>query len=256
MKMCYWLYRYLCATAAAVTALFTFLPAQTPILAAQPDPPAAPQTALTTLNWNDAAVWTRWSNEQYTLVQEGDDLWIGTGNGVLRWHIPTQTSTRYSVLDGLPSRRILAIAVDPAGNRWFGGDGGLSRFDTSGVWTHFTTANSGLYTNYVDGIAVGADGTVTQLRCDGHAVGQSGEGARRQVQLVDARQEIVDHIAVLTIGCENEHIVFVAVEHIAPGTAIQTVVAAHPAQDIVTRAAGQTVVALQTEQHIVKTQRC
>ena len=160
MKMCYWLYRYLCATAAAVTALFTFLPAQTPILAAQPDPPAAPQTALTTLNWNDAAVWTRWSNEQYTLVQEGDDLWIGTGNGVLRWHIPTQTSTRYSVLDGLPSRRILAIAVDPAGNRWFGGDGGLSRFDTSGVWTHFTTANSGLYTNYVDGIAVGADGTL------------------------------------------------------------------------------------------------
>ncbi len=110
--------------------------------------------------WNDDYLWTRWDAEQYVLVQEGDDLWIGTGGGVLRWHIPTQTPTRYTVVDGLPSHRIFAVAIDPAGSRWFGGDGGLSRLDAAGVWTHFTTANSGLHDNSVHGIAVGADGTL------------------------------------------------------------------------------------------------
>ncbi len=165
MKVPHCLYRCIRVTVAiAVTAAAILLPAPAPILAAQsPIPHAIPpitKTDAATMSWRDDAVWARWSDEHYALVQEGDDLWIGTGNGVLRWHIPTQTSTRYSVIDGLPSHRIFAIALDAAGNRWFGGDGGLSRLDASGGWTHFTTANSGLHADYVDGIAVGVDGAL------------------------------------------------------------------------------------------------
>lgn len=52
------------------------------------------------------------------------------------------------------------MAVDGAGNRWFGGDGGVSRLDANGAWTHFTPTNSGLHRTLVDGIAVGADNTL------------------------------------------------------------------------------------------------
>ncbi len=81
-------------------------------------------------------------------------------------------------MDGLPHTAVLAVAVDAAGNRWFGGDGGLSRLDPGEHWTHFTAANSGLYANTVDAIAVGGsdalylshglpDGSVTRRAADG-----------------------------------------------------------------------------------------
>jgi len=143
MMVRHWLHRCL-----AVTIAFAGIVAPTPA------------TLATAATWDDAHVWTHWSGEQYTLVQEGDYFWVGTGGGVLHWRISTQTQTRYSVIDGLPSHRVFAIAIDPAGNRWFGGDGGLSRLDAEGIWTHFTTANSGLHANMIDGIAVGADGTL------------------------------------------------------------------------------------------------
>ena len=67
---------------------------------------------------------------------------------------------RYTAVDGLPHTAVLAIAVDAAGNRWFGGDGGLSRLDPGEGWTHFTAANSGLNAYYVDAIAVGGSDTL------------------------------------------------------------------------------------------------
>ena len=97
---------------------------------------------------------------QYALADDGPFLWIGATGGVVRWNKQQNTYERYTAVDGLPHSAILAIAVDGAGNRWFGGDGGLSRLDANGVWTHFTPANSGLQRTLVDGIAVGADGTL------------------------------------------------------------------------------------------------
>lgn len=104
--------------------------------------------------------WTTWGAEQYAVADDGDDFWIGASGGIVRWHKPSQTYQRYSGVDGLPHRHVYAVAVDGAGNRWFGGDGGLSRLDTNEVWTHFTPANSGLQRLLVDGIAVGADNTI------------------------------------------------------------------------------------------------
>lgn len=111
--------------------------------------PATPATR--TLNHSSSLLiapnnllWTRWQRDTYVLVYDGESLWIGGGGGVIRWQQATQSYRRYSTVDGLPQQVVYAAAVDAAGNRWFGGDGGLSRFDTQERWTHFTTANSWL----------------------------------------------------------------------------------------------------------------
>lgn len=105
-------------------------------------------------------LWTRWQRDLFALVADGDSLWIGAAGGVIRWQPTTQTYQRYTPVDGLPQQAVYAVAIDEAGNRWFGGDGGLSRFDAQERWTHLTTANSGLHSDLIDGIAVGADGVI------------------------------------------------------------------------------------------------
>lgn len=105
-------------------------------------------------------IWTTWGADQYALADDGPALWIGTTGGVVRWDKQTETYRRYTAVEGLPHTAVLAIAVDAAGNRWFGGDGGLSRLDANQRWTHFSTANSGLHANTVDAIATTADDTL------------------------------------------------------------------------------------------------
>lgn len=126
----------------------------------------------------DTIVWTTWGANQYRLVDDGESLWIGATGGIVRWDKQGQGYRRYSAVDRLPHTVVLAVAVDQAGNRWFGGDGGLSRLDPAERWTHFTTANSGIHANCVDGIAVDAegalylshglpDGSISRLATDG-----------------------------------------------------------------------------------------
>ncbi|HMN26669.1 MAG TPA: hypothetical protein PKE45_00835, partial [Caldilineaceae bacterium] len=105
-------------------------------------------------------LWTNWGAPQYSLADDGQSIWIGATGGVVRWDKAHNSYQRYSAVDGLPHSAVLAIAVDGAGNRWFGGDGGLSLLAADGVWTHYTVANSGLQGNLVDGIAVGVDHTL------------------------------------------------------------------------------------------------
>lgn len=126
-------------------------------------PEASPAQALAGSGGVDAGtehVWTAWNREQYALADDGVYLWIGTGLGAVRWDKAQGTSRRYTTQDGLPSTEVFAVAVDAVGNRWFGGDGGLSRLDGHGAWTHFTTTNSGLAGDLVDGIAITADGSL------------------------------------------------------------------------------------------------
>jgi len=101
-----------------------------------------------------------WQPNQYALAEDSQALWIGTSSGVVRWDKEQSTYQRYTLLDGFPHHAVYAIAVDSVGNRWFGGDHGISRLDADNVWTHFNVANSGLYSNIVDGIAIGADDTL------------------------------------------------------------------------------------------------
>lgn len=154
MPHLHWVHRLL-----ALTILTTFV-LTPPSVQAQTGPAAAVAgNAAAAGSFAHGYVWSRWGAEQAAVILDGDDLWIG-GGGLLRWNSVTNTYRRYTTIDGLPSYRIYAIAVNDLGNRWFGGDGGLSRLDAAEQWTHFTPANSGLYTNSVVGIAVGADGTL------------------------------------------------------------------------------------------------
>lgn len=105
-------------------------------------------------------IWTKWDADHYALAEDGEAIWLGTASGLIRWDKESRTYTRVSTADGLPQRDVWAIAVDGQGNRWFGGDGGLSRLDASGEWTHYNAANSGMHSSRVTGIAAAADGTV------------------------------------------------------------------------------------------------
>jgi len=102
----------------------------------------------------DEVIWTHWDANQYALVDDGAFIWIGTAMGALRWNKATRTFQRYTQFEGFPSTHVYAVAVDGAGNRWFGGDGGLSLLDAGGEWTYYSAANSGLARDLVDGIAV------------------------------------------------------------------------------------------------------
>ena len=102
--------------------------------------------------------WFQWNDDVNALADDGDAIWMGTAMGVVRWDKNAGAVQRFTRFDGLLSSSVYAVAVDAAGNRWFGGDGGLSRLDADGRWTHYSPANSGLAEVLVDGIAVGADG--------------------------------------------------------------------------------------------------
>lgn len=103
-------------------------------------------------------IWTSWRATHYTLIDDGAILWIGSGSGLIRYQKESGQHTRYATPDGFPHRRVFSGTVDSAGNRWFGGDGGLSRLAADQQWTHFDTGNSGIHSDEVDGIAAGAGG--------------------------------------------------------------------------------------------------
>jgi len=105
-------------------------------------------------------IWTRWRVGQYALADDGQSIWIGTAMGLLRWDKTAGRYERVSYFEGFPQVTVYAAAVDASGNRWFGGDGGLSRLDPGGRWTHYTPDNSGLHAGTIDGIAVETEGTV------------------------------------------------------------------------------------------------
>ncbi len=105
-------------------------------------------------------IWTQWDADHYALVDDGETMWVGSGSGLIRWDKTSGTYTRISTADGLPHRRVYSGAVDGAGNRWFGGDAGLSKLAKSGEWTHYDQSNSGIFSDNVVGIAVTADGSI------------------------------------------------------------------------------------------------
>ena len=105
-------------------------------------------------------VWTNWGMQQHALADDGQSIWIGATGFVLQVDKQTGDIQQYGRTVGLLHRQVLAVAVDPAGNRWFGGDAGLSRLGPDGLWTHYTGKNSPLPVDLVRGIAVGTDGTL------------------------------------------------------------------------------------------------
>ena len=68
------------------------------------------------------------------------------------------TWTTYNTSNsGLASDYVLSIAIDAEGNKWFGTNNGVSKFDGEN-WTTYNTSNSGLASNLVNAIAIDAEG--------------------------------------------------------------------------------------------------
>ena len=84
-----------------------------------------------------------------TLLTRADALYTNNSNDI--WITYTATNS------GLVSNRVFSIAIDGNGDKWFGTDGGVSKFDGN-TWTTYTTSNSGLADNWVSAIAIDENG--------------------------------------------------------------------------------------------------
>ncbi len=88
----------------------------------------------------------------------GDDVWVGTEDGLACINKRTGTIRKWKEEDGLPWRVVSAIDVHPkTGDVWLGlFGGGLARF-SGGRFDHWHQLNSGLVNDVVYGVAVEND---------------------------------------------------------------------------------------------------
>lgn len=86
------------------------------------------------------AEWVNYTNGEFVraIVQEGNDLWIGTTGGLVKLDPLTGNKTYFEKsTSDLPDNYINAIVVDNAGNKWIATkQAGLVKFDNT-VWTAY-----------------------------------------------------------------------------------------------------------------------
>ncbi len=99
---------------------------------------------------------------------KADNLWIGTGKGLVRYD--AQGFRSFSTRNGLPSDNIRDIAEDASGNLWFATEDGISRlagqtFNNYGIQNGLPGNN--VYTLVIDGkgnLWTGTAGGIAKLR--------------------------------------------------------------------------------------------
>jgi len=99
--------------------------------------------------------WINYTDGQsvHALADNGNELWIGTGGGLVKLDKTTDSITFYNHANsGLPSNWVRALAIDGS-NIWVGTCGGLAKFDGTN-WTVYKTSNSGLPCNNVLTLAI------------------------------------------------------------------------------------------------------
>lgn len=84
------------------------------------------------------------------------NVWAATNKGLLRFR-DYQVTGQFSVKDGLPNEFMTTIFEDSKGGLWFGGFGGLSKFE-NGTFANYTSKD-GLAGNYVRTIYEDSTGT-------------------------------------------------------------------------------------------------
>lgn len=107
------------------------------------------------------SVWTSWSIGAIAkaLLSDGDYLWIGTSDGLIRYNTANDGQVVYTIKDGLRSQSILSIAKDKSGTKWFGTNGGgLMSYDGK-RWKSYD-GKDGLVDEYVWSVAFEPDGTM------------------------------------------------------------------------------------------------
>lgn len=90
--------------------------------------------------------WTGWQIGQVViraLAIRGDEVWIGTSNGLIRFNRKSEAHQVYNTKSGLLSNVVVSIHFDSKGTTWIGTyGGGLSRFDGN-RWEHYTPYGRG-----------------------------------------------------------------------------------------------------------------
>ncbi|MFQ5867108.1 MAG: OmpA family protein [bacterium] len=93
------------------------------------------------------------SNIVKCIAVDGDEIWIGTDNGVTRFNKKKNRWTTYTTATGLTSNQVNAILVDGDGV-WFGTQAGASLFNkVKNNWISYTT-REGLINDRVNALAV------------------------------------------------------------------------------------------------------
>ncbi|MFK7983485.1 MAG: ATP-binding protein, partial [Saprospiraceae bacterium] len=64
-----------------------------------------------------------------SLHTQKDLLWIGTGNGLFKYHLSKQIATQYTAADGLANNNVYSILEDESNNLWMSTNNGLSRLN-------------------------------------------------------------------------------------------------------------------------------
>ena len=79
------------------------------------------------------------SDRIYSIFQDSDDIiWIGTANGLNKYHPQQNHFSQYTEADGLPNNVIYTILEDGEKNLWLSTNRGLSKFNiTKQVFTNF-----------------------------------------------------------------------------------------------------------------------
>lgn len=84
------------------------------------------------------------------------NVWVATNRGLIQYK-NYEVVAEYSSKNGLPNDFMTFVFEDTKGNLWFGGSGGLSKFE-DGKFTNYTTKD-GLVGNYVRTIYEDKEGT-------------------------------------------------------------------------------------------------
>jgi len=120
-------------------------------------------------------VWAEFSTHDSpvrSMAMDGDNLWMGTMKGIIRFNIPKREVEVYTPANtdgGFIARAVYILSVDPMGNKWVGTyGGGLSRFDGR-TWKRFST-DDGLGDNWVYDIKYDRDGKMWVATWNGVSV--------------------------------------------------------------------------------------
>ena len=100
--------------------------------------------------------WLYFTNKKtiLSLAKEGDYLWVGTSAGLVKLNTVDGRTIFFNKTNSvLPENTINAIAIDSSGNKWFGTNYGLVKYD--GInWNVLNTSNSGLPSNKITTITI------------------------------------------------------------------------------------------------------
>jgi ligand-binding sensor domain-containing protein len=108
---------------------------------------------------NDTWVTHTSGNYINEMAREGNILWAATRGGLVKWDLTSGSYTKIlPTPGGLAGLNVSSVLIDSLGNKWFGTDSGLSKFD--GVnWTTFTTSD-GLSSNAINDLALDGGGNL------------------------------------------------------------------------------------------------